>query len=117
MPTVFALAQFNCTVGDIKGNAHKIVEWALRAKDGLGAEAVVFPELCICGYPPEDLLLRPEFLDDVERALDGICQQVRGIDVILGYPRRKAGRLYNAAGVIRNGAIVAEYFKAELPNY
>jgi NAD+ synthase (glutamine-hydrolysing) len=117
MPTVIALAQINCTVGDIKGNARQILDLALRARDEQGAGAVVFPELCICGYPPEDLLLRPEFLDDVEQALDGLCEQVQGIDLVLGYPRRKDTRLYNAAGVIRDGRIVAEYFKAELPNY
>ncbi|WP_456373678.1 NAD+ synthase [Thiolapillus sp.] len=117
MPKVFALAQMNCTVGDIRGNVGRILETALRARDERGADAVVFPELCICGYPPEDLLLRPEFLDDVENALTDLCTRIQGIDLVLGYPRRKDGRLYNAAGVIRDGKIIAEYFKAELPNY
>ncbi|WP_457665999.1 NAD+ synthase, partial [Thiolapillus sp.] len=75
------------------------------------------PELCICGYPPEDLLLRPEFLADIEDGLARIRQQLTGIDLVIGYPRRQEGRLYNAAGVIRDGAIVAEYFKVALPNY
>ncbi|BAO45273.1 NAD+ synthase [Thiolapillus brandeum] len=117
MPRVLALAQTNCTVGDIKGNTRQIMALAVRARDVLGAGAVIFPELCLCGYPPEDLLLRPEFLDDVEQALDTICQQIQGIDLVIGYPRRKAGRLYNAAGVIHDGEIIAEYFKTELPNY
>ncbi len=117
MPAVIALGQANFKVGDIGGNTRMMEALAARARDDQGAGAIVFPELSICGYPPEDLLLRPEFLDDVEQALDGLCARVRGIDVVLGYPRRMGGHLYNAAGVIRDGRIVAEYFKAELPNY
>ncbi len=117
MSAAIALAQANFKVGDIEGNTRRILEIAARARDAHGAAAIVFPELCICGYPPEDLLLRPEFLDDVEQALESICADIEGIDLVLGYPRRRKGRLYNAAGVIRDGHILAEYFKAELPNY
>lgn len=117
MPAAIALAQGNFLVGNIAGNVRRVLDLAIEARDKLGAAAVVFPELCVCGYPPEDLLLRPEFLADVEQALLSIQQQISGIDVVLGYPRRRNGHLYNAAGVIRNGLLVAEYFKAELPNY
>ncbi len=90
---------------------------AIYARDEQGAHAVVFPELTLTGYPPEDLLLRSELLERVEQALAEICQEVTGINIILGYPRCQDGKLYNAAGVIHNGEIIAEYFKALLPNY
>ena len=117
MSVAIALAQANFKVGDIKGNTRLILDLAAQARDEHNARAIVFPELCICGYPPEDLLLRPEFLDDVEQALDAIRRDIQGMDLVLGYPRRQSGKLYNAAGVIRDGRIVAEYFKSELPNY
>ena len=90
---------------------------AVSARDEQGAHAVAFPELTLTGYPPEDLLLRSELIERVELALDEICQDINGIDIILGYPRCQDGKLYNAAGVIRDGEIIAEYFKALLPNY
>ncbi len=117
MPADIALAQGDFLVGDIDGNVRQVLDIAAKARDELGAAAVIFPELCICGYPPEDLLLRPEFLADVEAGLARICKQTEGIDLVIGYPWRKEGKLYNAAGVIRGGAVIAEYFKAELPNY
>lgn len=117
MSAAIVLAQADFLVGDIRGNVQKVLDIAVRARDELDAAAVLYPELCLCGYPPEDLLLRPEFLADSEQALVAIQQQIRGIDLVLGYPRRKDGNLYNAAGVIRDGKLVAEYFKAELPNY
>jgi NAD+ synthase (glutamine-hydrolysing) len=104
-------------VGDIAGNSKKVVDAAIYARDEQGAHAVVFPELTLTGYPPEDLLLRSELIERVEQTLDEICQEIKGIDVILGYPRCQDGKLYNAAGVIRDGEVVAEYFKALLPNY
>ena len=111
------MAQLNLLVGDIAGNSKKVVDAAIYARDEQGAHAVAFPELTLTGYPPEDLLLRSELIERVELALDEICQEVTGIDIILGYPRCQDGKLYNAAGVIRDGEIVAEYFKALLPNY
>ncbi len=90
---------------------------AIKARDGQGAHAIVFPELTLTGYPPEDLLLRSELIKRVEQALEDICREVIGIDIVLGYPRCQDGKLYNAAGVIRDGEIIAEYFKALLPNY
>ncbi len=104
-------------VGDIAGNTGQVIQAALHARDEQQAHAVLFPELTLTGYPPEDLLLRPEFIRRVEQALDQLCHSVRGIDLIVGYPRLKEGKLYNTAGVIRDGEIIAEYHKALLPNY
>ncbi|MCB1858662.1 MAG: NAD+ synthase, partial [Gammaproteobacteria bacterium] len=81
------------------------------------ADLILFPELSLTGYPPEDLLLRNELLDRVEQALERIRGAVSGIAVVVGYPRRREGRLYNAAGVFREGELLAEYHKALLPNY
>ena len=83
------LAQLNLQVGDIQGNAEQVIAAARRAREQQGADAIVFPELTLTGYPPEDLLLRPELLLRVERALERIGEAVRGIDVVLGYPRRR----------------------------
>ena len=112
-----SLAQVNLLVGDIAGNADRIVELACRARDEQHADAVVFPELSLTSYPPEDLLLRPELVQRVEQALEHICRSVRDIDVIIGYPRRLENGLFNAAGVVREGQVVAEYHKQYLPNY
>ena len=117
MSVSIAIAQINPVVGDIAGNAERILSYARRARDELGADAVVYPELALTGYPPEDLLLRSDFLDLCDRLLGHIRLEAHGIDLILGYPRRLEGRLYNAAGLIREGEVVAEYFKSELPNY
>ena len=116
MSLKLALAQFNPVVGDLPGNAERILGLVRRAREQ-GAAAVVFPELALTGYPPEDLLLRDDFLALSEKMLAQLCAEVSGIDLILGYPRRRQGRLYNAAGLIRNGAVAAEYHKSELPNY
>ncbi len=112
-----AIAQINPVVGDIPGNAERILSAARRARDALDADLVVFPELALTGYPPEDLLLRDDFLDLCERFLDHLCAEAQGIALLAGYPRRREGRLYNAAGLIRGGRVEAEYYKAELPNY
>ncbi|MCP3670070.1 MAG: NAD+ synthase [Gammaproteobacteria bacterium] len=112
-----SLAQLNLLVGDIAGNSRQIMDAAIFARDQQGAHAIVFPELTLTGYPPEDLLLRSELLERVEQALDEIAREVYGVDIILGYPRCQDGKLFNAAGVIRDGEIIAEYFKALLPNY
>jgi NAD+ synthase (glutamine-hydrolysing) len=110
------LAQINLLVGDIAGNAERVLQAAEAAK-GLQAQAVAFPELTLTGYPPEDLLLRPELIARTEQALERLCAEASGIALVLGYPRLHEGKLYNAAGVIRDGQVVAEYHKALLPNY
>ena len=112
-----ALAQINLLVGDIAGNAAQVIACAARARDALGAQLIVFPELTLTGYPPEDLLLRPELHARVQRALDDILRQVQGIDVLLGYPQQTSAGLYNAASLLRDGAIVATCHKQNLPNY
>jgi len=111
------IAQMNPLVGDVAGNARRVAEIAGRARDQHQAHAVVFPELTLTGYPPEDLLLRPELTQRVEQALEALRREVTGITLILGYPKHDAGALYNVAGVIHEGYLVAEYRKQELPNY
>jgi len=112
-----SLAQFNPLVGDIPGNADKILAAVRAARDEQGAQILVFPELALIGYPPEDLLLRPALQARIERALDRVRAESRGIVVVLGYPWREGDRLYNAAGVLRDGELIARYHKRCLPNY
>lgn len=112
-----AMAQLNFFVGDIVGNTKKIIEAAKNARFHLGADAIVFPELAITGYPPEDLLLRPRFLDLADNAIHEIKRNVKGIDIIVGYPAETAAGLYNAVALIRNGEIAENYYKQEIPNY
>jgi NAD+ synthase (glutamine-hydrolysing) len=111
------LAQLDFLVGDVAGNAARISAAAERARVELQADCVVFPELALTGYPPEDLLLRPALNDRVRAGLERLAREVRGIDLIVGYPRLFEGRLYNAASVLRDGMIVATYHKQLLPNY
>ena len=110
-----ALAQLNPTVGDIRGNARKISEGIARARDE-GASLVVFPELSLTGYPPEDLLLKTSFLDAAEAALQELAGQTQGIAAVVGYPE-KAEDVYNSAAVLADGDVVATYRKMYLPNY
>jgi NAD+ synthase (glutamine-hydrolysing) len=112
-----ALAQINSTVGDLAGNTRKILEYTALAKRA-GAELVVFPELAVCGYPPEDLLLKKHFVADNIKALDAIVKKIRNISVITGFVDSDAiGKIYNAAAVISNGKLQNVYHKQELPNY
>lgn len=116
MPLKIALAQLNFTVADLKANSAKIISAAEQAKQQ-HADVIVFPELCVTGYPPEDLLLRDDFIQHAQQAVDAIAAQVNDIDLVIGYPQRRDGDLYNAAVVLRNGQIIAEYHKNALPNY
>ncbi len=114
---VVALAQINCTVGDLSGNASRILDYTLRARDG-GADIVLTPELSLCGYPPEDLLLRSGFYRDCRRELDALAAKIEGVTVVVGFPELAAdGKRYNAAAVIRDGRIVSVARKHDLPNY
>jgi NAD+ synthase (glutamine-hydrolysing) len=114
---LIAAAQMNCTVGDLSGNAARILEYAERSR-AAGADLLLTPELSLCGYPPEDLLLRASFLADCRRALERLAQQARGPDLVVGYPELAAdGTRYNAAALIRDGRIAAVARKHELPNY
>ena len=112
-----ALAQLNLLVGDVAGNTAKIISYAQRARDELKADLVLFPELALTGYPPEDLLLRPDLSVHVELALGQMLKGISGIDVLVGYPKRQYGKLFNAASLLRGGRVAATYFKHILPNY
>ena len=110
-----ALAQVNPTVGDLPGNTRKVIEFIGRARE-MGAELVAFPELVLTGYPPEDLLLRPEFIDQNMAALDEAVRATSGITAIIGFAQR-AEDVYNAAAIAHDGEIAGIYHKGHLPNY
>src|SRR5215207_1185052 len=110
-----ALAQMNTIVGDLDGNRERIVRRLEEARDA-GADLVLFPELAVTGYPPEDLLLRPGFLRAAARTLDDIASQTRGITALVGTPHLDSD-LYNACAVCSDGVVKAIYRKQFLPNY
>ena len=116
-PLRIALAQFDFPVGDVGRNAERIAEMIAQARDEFGAQVVVFPELAISGYPPEDLLMRPSFLIDCEAALMQIAKDVHGIVAVVGWPESAGSVLYNSASVLRGGKLERTYRKRELPNY
>ncbi len=111
-----ALAQINTTVGDLDGNRDRIVGRIAEAR-AAGADLVVFPELAITGYPPEDLLLRPAFISAAAEAAAQVAQAATGIVALVGAPHAEDGRLYNACLVCADGAVQAVYRKRLLPNY
>ena len=110
-----AMAQINVVVGDVDGNARKILQWIDRAR-GLEADIVTFPELALTGYPPEDLLLKPQFIDANLSALQKIISGSREITVIVGFVDREDD-IFNAAAIAQNGKLVTTYHKIYLPNY
>jgi NAD+ synthase (glutamine-hydrolysing) len=110
------IAQLNCVVGDLRGNATRILAAVDEARRG-GADLVVTPELSLCGYPPEDLLLRPAFLAACAEELHRLAAQVSGPVVLVGFPEFVAGKRHNALAVLREGRVEAVYRKRELPNY
>ncbi len=110
-----ALCQMNATVGDIAGNAERIRAGVAGARDA-EAELVLFPELALTGYPPEDLLLREHFLSDAGSALRELAAETRGVIAVVGFPER-AEHVYNSAAVLADGAVHAIYRKVHLPNY
>ena len=112
-----AIAQLNLLVGDVAGNTARVIDASIYARDTLQADAVVFPELTLTSYPPEDLLLRPALHQQIENGLQRICEDVSDIDVIVGYPRYDDGRLYNSVALLRDGGTIAVYDKQNLPNY
>ena len=111
------MAQLDFLVGDIAGNTEKIIAAALDARDRWRADLIVFPELTVTGYPPEDLLLRPSFVSQVEPAMQQLRTRIQGITAIVGYPAATSTGLRNAAAVIGDGAVRAVYYKQWLPNY
>ena len=126
-----ALAQINTTVGDVEGNA-RIASEAIRGAREAGAQLVVLPELCLSGYPPEDLVLRADFLDAIGEALEGLAAETDGITALVGFPERiqrpedrtrnpiidpVAPPAYNSLAVCAGGEVTAVYRKSHLPNY
>ena len=116
MSIKIALAQLNFTVADIKTNTAKIIAAIAEAKQQQ-ADLVVFPELSVTGYPPEDLLLRPDFIRQAQAAVDEIKLHTQGIVAVIGSPQQHGKRLYNSALALSNGQVMAEYHKQALPNY
>ena len=113
----FALIQMNPTVGALKENAAKIRKWAREAADA-GAEVAVFPELALCGYPPDDLVLRPRFMDAVEAEVEKLAAELPGpLLTMVGAPLREDGKLHNTAMLFAGGKRVAVAKKRLLPNY
>ena len=112
-----AMAQFDFPVGAVARNAERIAKMIAEARDEFDADIVLFPELAISGYPPEDLLLRPSFLAACEAALHEVAKAATGIVAVVGWPESAGSVLYNAASVLRDGRVEATYRKRELPNY
>lgn len=111
-----AIAQMNCMLGDIAGNTQQIMHYAAQARQQ-GASLLLTPELSLCGYPPEDLLLRDDFLRACHDGLHHLAKALADITVIVGHPHRVGLRCYNAASVLQAGKVLATYHKHALPNY
>ena len=112
------MGQINTFVGDWQGNCERVLAACRSAHAKFIDAVVVFPELTLTGYPPEDLLLRPSLEQETDAVLAQLCAELPPtLWVIVGYPRRRTDGLYNSAGVIHDGKIVAEYDKQSLPNY
>jgi NAD+ synthase (glutamine-hydrolysing) len=111
------MAQLNLVVGDVDGNTSRIVAAANEARDRYRADVVMVPELAVSGYPPEDLLFHSGMRLQVAQSVQRLKQEVRGITLIAGYPEYEGTKIFNAAIVIRDGAVLANHRKACLPNY
>jgi NAD+ synthase (glutamine-hydrolysing) len=111
------LAQLDLLVGDVQGNAARVIESARAAHRDHQADLVAFPELTLSGYPPEDLLFHRGFRRQIESGLEQVCRQVPGPAVMVGYPEYTRATIYNSAALIADGAVAAIHRKAELPNY
>ena len=111
------LAQLNTRVGAIESNSASVVETAARARDELGCDLILFPEMTLCGYPPEDLLLHSGLRSRAEKAFARVRENATGIAVYLGYPEYENDVIYNSGALIAEGAILANHRKRILPNY
>ena len=112
-----ALAQLDLLVGDVRGNAARVIASAQRARAELGADLVLYPELTLCGYPPEDLLFHRGFRRQIEEGLAQLRREVTDTAVVVGFPEYTRAGIYNAAALISGGGIAAIHRKTELPNY
>jgi NAD+ synthase (glutamine-hydrolysing) len=112
-----ALAQLNFLVGDVQGNAARVIATARSAASESGADLVLFPELTLSGYPPEDLLFHRGFRRQIEAGLERVRAEVTDVPVMLGFPEYTASGIYNSAALVSRGEIAAIHRKAELPNY
>ena len=114
-----SIAQINALVGDLSGNAQRVLE-AARLAHAAGAQVLLTPELALTGYPPEDLLLRPSFIEVCDQVLNDLCANtasLTGLHVVVGHVTSQNGLLRNAASVLVEGKVLGTYFKRELPNY
>jgi len=111
------MAQLNLVVGDVEGNTSRIIAAANQARDESRADVVMVPELAVSGYPPEDLLFHSGMRAQVARSIGRLKAEVRGITLIAGYPEYDGARIFNAALVVRDGAVLGNHRKACLPNY
>ena len=111
------MAQLNMRVGDVHGNVDRIIAAAHEARDQLQADLILFPELTLCGYPPEDLLLRSSMQLRIEQGLQRLQAETRGITLVVGFPWLEGEQRYNAAAFIADGQVQARYYKQKLPNY
>ncbi len=116
-PIKIAMAQVDCVVGALDANAELMIDCIRRARDESGADLVLFPELAVAGYPPEDLLLRDGFIARCDAVMERLAAHTQGVDVIIGHPTRDEHGLYNAATWYRDGAVIGTYRKQLLPNY
>src|ERR1700745_3238228 len=112
-----ALAQVNLLVGDVRGNAARVLEWARRARSELSADLVLFPELTLSGYPPEDLLFHRGFRRQVEEGLARVRGEGTDTALMVGFPEYARAGIYNSAALTAHGEVAAIHRKAELPNY
>jgi len=111
------LAQLDMLVGDVQGNARRVIDTSLEARSVLAPDLMVFPELALSGYPPEDLLFHRGFRRQVDAGLEAVRRDVNGVAVLLGYPEYSGPSIYNAAALIADGELIANHRKCELPNY
>jgi NAD+ synthase (glutamine-hydrolysing) len=112
-----ALAQLDLFVGDVDGNVRRIIDAAAAARDDERANLIIFPELALSGYPPEDLLFHAGMRRRVAEGLARARQEIKGIAALIGYPEYSEGRIYNAAALVRDGELLANHRKQCLPNY
>lgn len=116
LPLRIALVQMNAIVGDMEGNAERVRAGIREARE-IGADIAVFPELCLTGYPPEDLLFRPSFLKAAETGVRRLARETDGIAAVVGFPEDAAEGLFNAAAILADRRVVSAYRKVHLPNY